>query len=112
MTSEKRAHPRFEINQLVEVDVGFEKFISAAGINLSKNGVLCSTDDECPLYSKVSIMMTIPHKNKERIINLEGVVVRSVHKKKSWETGISITSMSQASRTIFEEALHHLDSRA
>jgi len=110
MKSEKRNHPRFEIKQLVEVDLGHEKFISAEGINLSRSGVLCRTEEECPLYSKVFMMMTIPHKVKERIISLEGVVIRSVHKKEEWETGISITSMEKASRTLFDEVLNHFSS--
>jgi len=107
---EKRSHPRFQINQLVEIDYGREQYISAEGVNLSKNGVLCKTEEECPLYSKVFMMMTLPHKNKNRIINLEGVVIWSKHNRGSWETGISITSMTTASRTIFNEVMNHLNS--
>jgi hypothetical protein len=107
MASERRTHPRFGINQLVEVDLGQEKYISAEGINLSREGVLCKTEEECPLYSTVYMMMTLPYKKKERIINLEGIVCRSVHKKNGWETGINITSMNRASRAVFDEVMHH-----
>ncbi len=110
MSSEKRSHPRFEINQFVEMDFGHEIYISAEGINLSRNGVLCKTEEECPLYSSVFMMMTLPYKNKKRIINLEGVVNRSVHKKNGWETGVSITSMNKASKTVFDEVMNHLHS--
>ncbi len=106
MNNEKRSHRRFEINQLVELDLAHEKFISAKGINLSKNGILCHTEEECPLYMRVFIMMTIPHKKSERIISLEGVVIRSAHKKHIWETGINITSMDDRSREIFDEVIH------
>lgn len=108
MKSEKRSHQRFRINQLVEFDLGFEKFISAEGINLSRNGVLCITEDKLPLYSKVFMMMTIPHKRKERIISLEGVVVRSVQRRGEWETGVNITAMNAASQEIFDEVMEHL----
>jgi hypothetical protein len=110
MPSEKRSHPRFTINQLVEVDFGHERYISAVGVNLSRSGVLCVTDEECPLYSTVLLMMTVPHHKKQRIINLEGVVNRSVSKKHGWETGINITSMNKASRSVFDEVIHHLHS--
>ena len=110
MSHEKRSHPRFAVNQLVEVDFGHERYISAVGVNLSKNGVLCITEEECPLYSTVLLMMTVPHKKKQRIINLEGIVSRSVCKKHGWETGINITSMNKASREVFDEVMHHFHS--
>ncbi len=110
MSSEKRDHPRFKINQLVEIDYGHEKYINAQGLNLSRNGVLCKTEEECPLYGKVLMMMTLPYKKKTRIINLEGVVNRSVHKRGGWETGINITSMNRASKTVFDEVINHLHS--
>ncbi len=108
METEKREHPRFEIKQLVEVGFAHEKFVSAEGVNLSKNGILCRTDEECPMYTKVFVMMTIPHKHKERIINLEGIIIRSTHNAGGWDTGISITDMSDASRHIFDEAMKHI----
>ena len=108
MEEEKRTHPRFEIKQLVEVDFAHEKFVSAEGVNISKNGILCKTDEECPLYSKVFIMMTLPFKEKERIINLEGIIVRSMHDGARWDTGISITEMSDPSRKIFDDMMKHL----
>lgn len=107
MKTEKRSHPRFQINELVEIDYGHEQYISAEGINLSKNGVLCKTQDECPLYSKIFMMMTLPYKKKSRIIDFEGVVIRSKHTRGGWETGINITSMKPASRAIFDEVMHH-----
>jgi len=105
MKTEKRNHPRFKINQFVEIDYGHERYINAQGINFSRNGILCKTDEECPLYGTVLMMMTLPYKKKTRIINLEGVVNRSVHKKGGWETGINITSMNHASKTVFDEVL-------
>ena len=111
MKPEKRKHPRFKINQLVEFDLGYEKFTAAEGINLSRNGILCKTEDELPLYSKVFMMMTISYKKNERIISLEGVVIRSFHRRGGWETGISLTSMDEASKEIFEEVMAHFNSK-
>ncbi|HPS85542.1 MAG TPA: PilZ domain-containing protein [Spirochaetota bacterium] len=110
MVSERRKHPRFGISQLVEVDLGQEKYINAEGINLSRNGVLCKTEDECPLYSRVLLMVTLPYKNEERIVNMEGIVSRSVHKGKGWETGINITSINKAGRTVFDEVMDNFHS--
>ncbi|PKL17082.1 MAG: hypothetical protein CVV49_12775 [Spirochaetae bacterium HGW-Spirochaetae-5] len=50
-----------------------------------------------------------PYKNKKRIINLEGIVNRSVHKRNGWETGINITSMSKASKTEAEEVCNSIE---
>ncbi len=110
MSFEKRTYPGFEISQFVEMDFGHEIYISAEVINLSRNGVLCKTEEECPLYSSVYMMMTLTYKNKKRIINLEGVVSKSVHKRNGWETGVNVTSMSKASRTVFDEVMNHLHS--
>lgn len=108
MKDEKRTHRRFKINQLVELDLAHEKFIPAEGINLSRGGILCHTEEECPLYIRVFMMMTIPHKKRERIISLEGVVIRSAQKKHIWETGIRITSMDDRNSEIFDEVIHDL----
>ena len=91
------------------MDFGHEKFISAKGTNLSRNGILCKTGEECPLYSKVFMMMTLPYKNKQRIVNLEGIVVRSIRNVSGWDTGISITSMNHANQAVFNEALNRFN---
>jgi len=103
MSEEKRKHPRFEINQLVELDLGRETFIHAAAANLSEGGLLCHTDEYCEPYTRVFLMMTLALTGGDRIIKCEGVVVRSEKEGRHWETGISITSMDSASRKIFDE---------
>ena len=103
MSAENRKHPRFEINQLVELDFEKETFIRADGANLSEGGVLCRTEEPCELHSTVFMMMTLSLKGNDRIIKCEGIVVRSEKKGKEWEVGISITSMDGASRKIFSE---------
>lgn len=107
MSSENRKHPRFEINQLVELDIGRETFIHADAANLSEGGLLCYTEEYCEPYTKVFLMMTLKLESRERIIKCEGVVVRSVKEGRRWNTGISITFMDNASRKIFDEFLSH-----
>ncbi len=103
MSAENRKHPRFEINQLVELDFARETFVHAEAGNLSEGGILCITDEECEVYTKVFLMMTLSLKSGDRIIKCEGVVVRSQKKGKLWETAINITDMDAASRKIFRE---------
>ncbi len=103
MSAENRKHPRFEINQLVELDFERESFVRADAANLSEGGVLCRTEEPCELHSTVFMMMTLSLKGSDRIIKCEGIVVRSEKKGKEWEVGISITSMDGASRKIFSE---------
>ena len=103
MPDENRKHPRFDINQLVELDFGRETFVHADAANLSEGGILCKTDEQVDPYTKVFLMMTLSLQNRERIIRCEGVVVRSEKAGGQWDTGISITSMDAGSRRIFEE---------
>lgn len=103
MPAENRQHPRFEINQLVELDFGRETFVHADAANLSEGGILCKTDELVEASTKVFIMMTLTLKSTERIIKCEGVVVRSQKSGSQWNTGIYITSMDAASRKIFNE---------
>jgi hypothetical protein len=105
MSEEQRLHPRFEVNQLVELDAGRETFVRAHAANLSRGGILCETDEECELHSTVFIMMTLSLNEGDRIIKCEGVIVRSEPDGDHWETGISITSMDDASAVIFDEFL-------
>lgn len=103
MSVENRKHPRFEINQLVELDFGRETFVHADAANLSEGGMLCKTDEQVDPYTKIFLMMTLTLRNRERIIKCEGVVVRSQKSGSQWDTGINITSMDAASRKIFNE---------
>ncbi len=105
MAEEKRKHPRFEINQLVELEFARETFVHAEGINLSAEGVLCITDEKCEPHTTVFLMMTVSLKSGDRIIKCEGVVVHSGKKGKEWKTGIRITSMHSGCEKIFKEFL-------
>lgn len=104
--SDKRKHPRFVINQFVEIDMGRETFINAKGLNLSEGGIMCETDEPCDMYSQIFMMMTLSFGDKERIIKFEGIVVRCDKKGAGWDLGISITSMDAASKKIFGDFLH------
>lgn len=108
MSAEKRKHPRFEISQLVEIDYGHETFFSAEGLNLSRTGVLCKTEEECPLSSKIFMMMTFPDKHEQKVINFEGIVVRSVQKQKGWEIGISIKCVNPLDEPFFDGVISKL----
>ncbi len=101
--AENRKHPRFEINQMVELGYARENFVGATGINISKNGLLCETSERMEPHTVVFMMITITLKGKEYLIECEGVVNRSEKKKGAWNTAINITAVRAGDRKAFEE---------
>jgi len=95
MASERRVAPRFSIQQMVELSYGREEIVHASGINLSKTGLLCSTDSYVEPYTEVSLLMQIPESAGEHRIECEGIVVRSEERNGRFVTGISFTSLPE-----------------
>lgn len=108
IVAEKRKHPRFEINQMVELTYARENFVGAKGINISENGLLCETNERMEPYTVVFMMITIEHKKKEYLMECEGVVIRSDKNKDHWDTGINITAVRNGDRGAFKEFVDSL----
>jgi hypothetical protein len=101
-TTEKRKHPRFEINQMVELTYARENFVGATGINISTNGLLCETNERMEPHTVVFMMITLTLKGKEYLIECEGVVNRSEKIKGRWNTAINITAVRSGDRKAFD----------
>lgn len=100
MTNEKRKSKRFTVDQLVIIDQGREESISSDGINLSASGVLCRTDKDLDIGTRVSTTIIIPHSHDmdETSITSDGVVVRNSGEKNNFEIGIEFTSLKNEDR--------------
>lgn len=93
MTTERRKHPRFPIDQFIEMDMGREIWIEAAGVNISENGLLCKTAEYCEPYLKVLVTIKMQEGNKTGKFTFEGIVIRSEKHSDRWDTGIEITGI-------------------
>jgi hypothetical protein len=105
---DRRAYQRFSINQLVEMDLGRESFIMAEGLNISENGILCASVEQCGLHEKVFLMMTLPLASGDRVIKCEGLVMRSEYNGASWDTGIMFGDLDEDCTGALNEFLGRL----
>lgn len=103
MTTERRKHPRFELNQVMDLTFGKERLIQAEGVNISAGGVLCRTEEFCEAGTRVSLLITVAVKKKEWQIPCEGVVIRSQREKQRYDTAISFTDMSDDAARHFHD---------
>ncbi len=100
MAQERRRSPRFTIRQLIEIDYGKESYLRAEGINISRSGLLCTTEPEISPSSRVFLSLDFPGNDP---INCEGFVVRSKPHGASSEVAINFTEFKENDAERFVE---------
>ncbi|MFP4362825.1 MAG: PilZ domain-containing protein [Spirochaetia bacterium] len=73
---ERRKYPRYQVHQVVELSLGRENFIDLEPINVSANGILCTSDKAIELSSKYFVLLSVELEGKHEEIQAEGVVAR------------------------------------
>ena len=76
---DRRTHPRFQINQMIEVSLGREKSLRVTGQNISEGGLLCESDQFVEPYTNVFIAIESPRDEagaEAFRLRIEGVVLR------------------------------------
>lgn len=106
MIVERRKSPRFLINQMIEMNMGRESFISAEGVNISEDGILCHTSQSLDPYSRVYMQLSLGEGKKMQIISCEGVVVRCKKNKKSFDTALEFADIEESDRKKIHTFLH------
>ncbi len=96
MAKERRRGGRFAIEQMVELSYGRESFVHASGINLSRTGLLCKTATFLEPYTQVSIVLNLPVAGETYRIECGGIVIRSAEENDHFNTGISLSALSNA----------------
>jgi Tfp pilus assembly protein PilZ len=92
MKNDRRKHPRFKIDQMLQASFDRETYIHASGINISKSGLLCKTEQEMGLYSSIFLMIRV--NDEIPPVTCEGVVVRCEQEKDgTYEVGIQFTDI-------------------
>ncbi len=111
--AEKRQDPRFRISQLIKMSGGREEYFNAAGVNLSKGGLMCETDESLQMYNPVFLMFDVPDETEEagyEQIKAEGVVMHSSESGiGKCRIGIRFTGLSEADEERIEKYVERTD---
>lgn len=106
MNVERRKAPRFSINQMIEMDMGKEVFISAEGVNISEEGILCHTSEPIDPYSRVYMQISLDGVKKKQVFSCEGVVVRCKKNKKNFDTALEFSDLDDCDRKKIHTFIH------
>ncbi|WP_455381863.1 PilZ domain-containing protein [Salinispira pacifica] len=106
MQEERRKSSRFSIKGTIEFLSRGGSQVKGSGVNLSRSGVLCNTDEEIDPDTRVSVQMDLqsPAGGAEKI-ECDGVVIRSDEGKGAYDTGISFTSVPEGKSGRLDEFL-------
>jgi|GEM_PF-2150805 len=75
---ERRRFTRYEIKQMIKIAFNnIENIAHVKGLNISKSGLLCETDQHLNQDAQVYLMITIPLNGFERKIEIQAKVIRS-----------------------------------
>lgn len=106
MKTERRKTPRFSINQMIEMEMGKENFISAEGVNISEEGLLCHTSESMEPYSRVYMQISFEKSQKKQTIACEGVVVRCKKNKKNFDTALEFADIDETDKKKIHTFVH------
>ena len=90
---ERREFVRFEIDQMVEIEFGQERFVRAEALDLSERGLQCKTDGPVDLNSRIFLMFRIPIRHEEFEIKCDGIVVRVTENNGEYLVGVQFTDL-------------------
>lgn len=113
MAEEKRKNPRFKINQLIAYGPNREEYLFAESVNLSREGLSCSSAQMVDPMTNVYIMMRVPAAEGdpagEHQVRCEGYVSHSRLEGPRCLFGVRITSVYEADAAIFAAYLASLE---
>ena len=99
---ERREYVRFQIDQMVEMSFGQERFLRVEGVDLSEQGIRCISPDSIDPYSKVYVSFRIPIRHEEFQVQCEGIVVRVDKVGDEYSVAVQLTELDDAERKAIE----------
>lgn len=109
MTSEeRRAKPRFDVCQFVDVSFMREEFIHVEGINLSEEGLLVKGDKAVEPYTKIFFMINL--EDGAEAIKGEGLSMRCEFSEGYFYIGVKILELKHKDRLRLRAFLEKLGS--
>jgi hypothetical protein len=104
MEQNKRISPRFNIQQMVQLG-GEEEFFLANGVDLSREGLCCTTKAPLQPLDQVFGMITLSHRDRKQNISFEAYVARIKAHEQGKEIGLSFTHMEPEDAAFLNEYL-------
>jgi len=75
MNEDRRKHPRFSLNQCIQISYGKENFIEAEAINISQNGLLCNSSVPIDNLDRIYMLIDLSFENDVKTIECEGILM-------------------------------------
>ncbi len=103
MSKAQRRSPRFAIRQLTHLSYGREAYLDAEGVNISKTGLLCRTEEPIAVKCKVFLTLDILPVASDPF-GCEGRVVRCERQPDNYfEVAVTFTNVEQRAKTALSE---------
>lgn len=93
-------------------NIGFNGYdITASVINISNSGLLCRTNREVPVMSKIDMALVLPSRTRaahSETVKIKGVVVRNDHDERGYRMAIFFIDISSTHRKKLDAYLNSL----
>lgn len=99
---ERRMSRRFFVSEIVQLELGREKWVHARALDVSRGGFRCITSEEVPIGTAVDIRFSI---GSEEFTGRAMVIHESPRADGDWETGFEFFGLSQQARDTMETLL-------
>lgn len=106
METERRQSPRYQINQLVELEFARETFVNAESKDISTNGIGFITAVPIELYTRMFFMVKLDPDQTDPEIRGEGIVTRCEPTENGeYEIGMEFTEVPESMLQLLDDYL-------
>lgn len=105
MGEERRKYPRLSLNQCIKISYGKETFIDAEAVNISQNGILCSTASSVGQLERIYMMIDLPSGSETRTIECEGIAMHTQTAEGKTFFGIQFIDMKESDSAALRQYL-------
>jgi hypothetical protein len=103
MLNERRKDPRLTLQQCVQISLyGLETFIDAEALNISENGILCSSSVAIENLEKIFVMVDLDIGGNVRTLRSEGLVMYTHAKDGKHLFGIQFIEMTSETKELLK----------
>ena len=108
---ERRRDPRFEMSQMVELGFGRERFVHADGINISRSGIRCRTQEELDIGTTVTLDFAVDaDTDLTETLSMDAIVKRcDPLEEESFDVGMEYVALSKTAERALNAYLAELE---
>lgn len=106
---DKREEPRFRIKQLIGYHPNREEYFWAEGLDLSRNGISCVSNEAVDAMTNVFFMLSVPGPEGEHSLRGEGYIAHSHMEEGKCRFGIKIERVYEEDKPFLEAYLARLE---